>query len=550
MKALKFWAASLAILPTLTIFHETGLAQVSVTKSKDIVVSGQTQDYGWREAKTEHFTVYGEMSDKEIREFAERMERFDAAMRQIVNATKTAPVTVYAVRDIGAVQKLAGRKDVGGFYSPSAQGSHMVVPLSVAGNNVVREVGKTITFHEYAHHMTLSTSGEYYPGWITEGLAEFFSTADINDDGSVTMGAPNTMRIYSIGNMNRWSVEQLLTSDSRKIPKNELIERYTRGWLMCHYLLLSGKRNGQFAAYVKAINDGVAPLDAGKNVFGDLKKLNSELESYVRQSKLKGLTFTPNAVKSGVDVEIRMMAEGEAKIMPSRLRSAIGVTKETAPKVAADGRKIGALFPNDPKVQRAIAEMEYDAENFTEAEAAADRALAVQPDNIMAMVYKGRVYAKRAKKESKPELWKEARRWFVKANKQDPNYALPFVLYYDSFVAAGLPAPESATTGLRRAIILVPQDGSINIRLGYALLQQGDLVEARKVLAPVGFNAELGEENPAKKLILAIDDKQSQAALIELAKKEKIDKVNDFSTADELKKDNDKKDTGKSYRKN
>jgi tetratricopeptide (TPR) repeat protein len=509
-----------------------------------IVVTGQNGDFGWREATTKHFIVYGDLSDKEIRNFAERMERFDAAMRQLVKAKETTPVTVYAVKNLTEVQKLAGDRQVGGFYSPSAQGSHMVVPLSVTGNNVVRDIAKTITFHEYAHHMMLSSLDEYYPGWVVEGMAEFFSTADINDDGSVTLGAPNTMRMYSINNTHRWTMEQLITSDTRKVSKDERIERYTRGWALYHYLTLGKKRSNQFARYIVEINKGVPPLEAGQKIFGDLKKLNSEVESYIRQAKVPGATFVPDAIKNGVDVQVRMLPEGEAKIMPSRLRSAIGVTKETAPRVAAEGRKVAAQFPNDPKVQRALAEMEYDANNLKEAEAAADRALAVEPDNLMAMVYKGRVFAKRAKKEGRPELWKEARKWFLKANAQNPDSALPFVLYYDTYVASGVAVPEAATTGLMRAIVIVPQDPSINMRLGYALLQKGDLKTARTVLAPVGFNPERGEENPAKKIIAAIDEGKSQDAVLELAKAEKVDKINDFTDPDELKKD-DEKDKGK-----
>jgi tetratricopeptide (TPR) repeat protein len=513
----------------------------SAVAKKDNAVGVQTGDFGWREVKTKHFIIYGDLSDSEARAFADRIERFDGTMRQIVGTTATTPVTIYVVSDIAAVQKLAGRSGVGGFYQPVAQGPYIVAPLSVTGNNEIRDIAKSIMFHEYTHHMTLSSTDEFYPGWVTEGLAELFSTADINKDGSVTIGAAPTMRLYSIGNMNRWSVEKLLTSDTRKVPKSETIERYTRGWLLCHYLLFSGKRDGQLTAYVKLINQGAVPLEAGSKIFGDMKKLNSEIEAYVRRSKLPGMTFVPDALKNGVEMTVRPLREGEAKIMPLRLRSAIGVTPETAPRVAEDGRRIAALYPADAAVQRAVAEMEYDADRLDGAEAAADRALAVDPANLMAMAYKGRVYAKRAKKEAKPELWKEARRWFVKANKLNPDHALPFVLYYDSFIASGVPAPEAAMTGLLRAIVLVPQDASLNMRIGYARIVQGDLKGARSVLAPVGFNPENGEDNAAKKLIAAIDEGQSAQAVLALAKKEKVDRVNDFSTAEDFKKDEPEK---------
>ena len=497
---------------------------VQVTKESD-----SKADFGWREITTKHFVIYSDVAEDKARSFAERMERFDGAIRQIVGAQESIPVTIYLVSDIEEVQRLAGRKNIGGFYSGAAQGPYLVAPLKAYENNTIRDTARTILFHEYGHHMTLGNSSEFYPGWVTEGLAEFFSTADFGADGSVTLGAPNTMRTYDIGGMNRWNVEQLLTSDSREIPSNQRIERYTRGWLLCHYLLVSGKRNGQLSAYVKKINEGADALTAGKEVFGDLKQLNVEIERYVKQSTLPGLTFIPDSVKGGIPLTVRRLTEGQAKIMPARLRSAIGVNEETAPKVAAQGAAIAAQYPNDPFVQRAMAEMAYDTKQYDQAIAAADRALAAEPNNLMAVVYKGRSLAKVAQKEKDAAKWKQARGQFVKANKLDPNHALPFVLYYDSFAASGETPPEAAFTGLLRAKMIVPQDDSINLRIGYALIQKGDLAWARKALAPVGFNPERGEKNPAKMLILAIDEGKTTQEIQELAKKVKLNEVNEFT---------------------
>ena len=35
----------------------------------------------WREATSKHFVIYSEDSEKSVREFATRLERFDAALR-------------------------------------------------------------------------------------------------------------------------------------------------------------------------------------------------------------------------------------------------------------------------------------------------------------------------------------------------------------------------------------------------------------------------------------------------------------------------------------
>src|SRR3546814_12113374 len=84
-----------------------------------------------------------------------------------------------------------------------------------------------------------------------------------------------------------------------------------------------------------------------------------------------------------------------------------------------------------------MAQIEYDAENDAEAEAAADRALALDPGLVPAMLYKGRVLARRAAKNDRADDWKAARSWFIKANHADPAFALPLLLSSDSYARAG-----------------------------------------------------------------------------------------------------------------
>src|SRR3546814_20857147 len=96
-----------------------------------------------------------------------------------------------------------------------------------------------------------------------------------------------------------------------------------------------------------------------------------------------------------------------------------------AAELVGEARPVAARYAGDAFVQRAMAEIEYDAENDAEAEAAADRALALDPGLVPAMLYKGRVLARRAAKNDRADDWTAARSWFIKANHADPAFALP-----------------------------------------------------------------------------------------------------------------------------
>ena len=501
-----------------------------------ITVVEQKSNTGWFEAKTSHFSVYGQMSYDEIRRYAEELERYDGALRQIVGGTTTTPVSVYVVDTFGDVQKLGGITGIAGFYNAAAQGAFAVTPRQSVVRNDFKFTARQILFHEYAHHILLSSANDLLPGWMTEGAAEFFGTATIGKDGSVTFGAVPQARGFSIAGMNHWSVPDLLNSDKRKMSQEESEQRYSRGWLAYHYLMLNVERKGQLPSFVKLINSGVDPLDAGKQAFGDLKKLDTELDRYLHRSTFPGLTFVPTALKDGVNVDIRPLRQGEADMMPYRMISTVGVSEERAKTLLKSSRPVAAKYPGDAWVQRTITKMEYDARNWKEAEAAADQTLALEPENVMALLYKGRVHGQLAYPTKDVAEWKTARALFLKANRIEPDYALPFVLYYDSFGAAGQKANESAVNGLLRAAVLVPEDLSIFIRIGLLRISDGDQVGAAKIFNRLAANPEAGGlADSARKVAEKLDAKASSEDITAAIKEANFDIVNEFTPPEVVK---------------
>jgi tetratricopeptide (TPR) repeat protein len=514
-----------------------------------LVISAPAQA-DWLEARSKHFIVYGDMSEADLRNRTERLERFDALLRTLFSVEDSARVSVFILPTIGDVQDLAHNRDIGGFYNASAQLAYGFVPARL-NFDVQGLSAEAISMHEYTHHILLSGVDRFVPGWATEGLAEFFMTAKLNDDGSITVGAPNPSRTRAMFAQSHWTVEDLLTSDDRKISRDEEIEKYSRGWAMIHYLWMSGKRPGQYVKFIKLLNENGDALAAGKEAFGDLDKLDQEINAYLRRSGFPSSRFSAEQLHTPADVAIRRLSAGEEAILPYRMQSLLGVDEDTAPKLANRARPVAAGYPNDAFVQRSLAEMEYDARQYDAADAAADRALAADPKNLMAMAYKGRVAAQRARKSQSAADWQVARNWFLKANQVDPNHPLPFELYYDSFSAAGETPPADAVSGLFRATVVMPQDSGLRARAAAELIRAGNVKRARTVLAPVAFNPHASQDNPARKAIEKIDAGASAKDLLAYLDGEKfLLKLNDFTGPDLAKEEQDKdkgknKDTGK-----
>ncbi len=505
----------------------------------------------WHRIETAHFIAYGDSSEADLTDRVLRLERFDALMRKLLGVEDTVKVSVFYLPSITDVQRLANDRNVGGFYNASTQLAYEFMPNSLAFDQEGYSA-ENVAFHEYAHHMLLGGLNKYVPLWATEGLATMFMTARLDGDGSITVGAPNPAFSQATFSGSRWSIEKLLRSDREKIGKNERIELYSRGWALAQYLWMSGERPGQYAKFLRLLNEHGDALKAGKEAFGDLNQLNREVNAYLRRSQFPASSFSAEQLDVSKDVSIRPLTPGESAILESRMKSLLGVDKDRAVSLAAEARPIGAQYPNDPFVQRTMTEIEYDVANLTGssfdlADAAADRALTADPKNLMAMAYKGRIGVQRAMKSGSDADWRSARNWILKANKTDPNHPLPFVLYYDSFLAAGEYAPEGAIGGLYRAIMLMPQDVSLRARAAIELIRTDDIERARTVLAPGAFQPHAPQDNPMRKLIDQIDAGEGKDELLAYIRDEKIDRrYNEFFQAEMIEADKERdKDKGK-----
>jgi len=463
----------------------------------------------WQEAKSAHFRVYGDMVPDTLRKRTENLERFDAVLRSLLKADEGVSSTIFMTRNRDEMQKLTGQPLILGFYRPTYEGPIAFIPATLAAGDLTPT---QVMFHEYAHHMLLSNMQAFYPGWASEGLAELFSTMSFDEKGNAIIGAPVTARADDMNGAHHWTVKRLIDSDVTPPKVDELVEVYSRGWLLCHYLLISGKRPGQFFQYIDRLSRSEKPMAAAQKVFGDLDKLDDEVEAYVRRRSLPSWLVPADKIKAATAVALRPLREGEAAIMPYRMVSANGIRVDKAEGLAAQARPIAARYPDDPFVQRAMTEMEFDAKAYPAADAAAQRALAAEAGNVDALAYRVRIMVKKAQASGKAEDWAAARQLVLKANQTNPNHPLPFVQFYDLARAQGGPMPAGAEDGILRAVVLVPSDMGLRLRAAIVLIGQGDLATARSLLAPAALSphggyAAIGE------LVKAMDAGQDKAAL-------------------------------------
>lgn len=472
----------------------------------------------WLEASSKHFVVTGDVPRAEIKQFAEELARFDSAVRKATGASdiEVSPrnrVRIFLVRGDGAVQALYGPNagSVGGFYRASARASVAVVPLQVIGGPKEFDA-RYVLYHEYVHHLILGTTSGIYPAWVNEGLAELFGNARVNPDGGVDLAWANNVRAREVLYTN-YPVRKLLEVSRQKPSERGVFQLYARGWLLAHYLILGDKREGQFDTYMRLVNQGVPSLKAGEQAFGDLNRLDDELDRY-RAGKFRYLPLSA-AMLTPAPVTLRALDPAEAAAMPVYTRLIAGSRRNRA-EIVGDAAKVAARFPDSAFVQATYAGAALAAGQREAAVAAADRALALDKDQLDAVLVKAEALLADATGNDKAKF-AAARALIDRASVIDSGYALPMVLRFDSYRAAGETPTPAAVAGLRRATKLVPQGREILLKLAEEMIREGNLPEARRALAPLAFDPHAGADNPAAVLLAMIDDGADATALRERA---------------------------------
>jgi tetratricopeptide (TPR) repeat protein len=475
-----------------------------------------TAKAAWQEASSAHFVVYADDSERSLRTFSEHLERYHSALETITHSKLPVPspsnrVTVFVVRDQGEVQRLYGKnsRNIGAFYIPRAGASVAIVPQvsNVGASQGELDFSMIALLHEYAHHFMISSNAFAMPRWLSEGGAEFFASADFGKDGSVGLGRPALHRAGELFYARDVNAAQLLDPESyEKHNAGKGFDAfYGKSWLLYHYLVFGGRRDGQLGRYIGELVAGKSSREAGLSAFGPFDKLENELDAYLMKSRIAMVRLPATMLHAG-EVRIRRLSEGEAAMMPIRIRSRRGVTREEAGSLVVKARDVAGRFPQDAAVLAALAEAEYDAGNSAEAIAAADRALALDPAQVNAYVQKGFALFRQAAEGGGPAGFAKARAPFIALNRLENDHPLALAYYYFSYLRAGTKPPQLAVDGLEMAVQLAPFDMGLRMTLAMQELRDRHPDWARRNLAPVAYNPHGGSlAETAQRVLTRLD---------------------------------------------
>lgn len=454
----------------------------------------------WSAASSDHFVIYSDQSEKSLRPFAERLELFHATMAQVLRKEPPKPspsnrVTIFAVSSETEVQKLvkANNTLISGIYIPRAGATVALVPQLRHARSKLELAPETVLYHEYAHHFMAGITARVYPRWFVEGFAEFFAGLRFRP-GQVNLGMPATHRALELEFSTHMPIRELLSfAGGARAPKSSFDAFYGDSWALFHFLQFTPERAGQLGRYQALLGQGQSALDAAQGAFGDLEQLEKQVLLYWKRGYMNHVVIDQNTLKIG-PISVSKLPPGAAEMMPIAIRSKLGFSEEEAATLLPETQEIAARYPDDAEVLTVLAAVELAAGSPDAAIAAADRAIAINPEQIGAHLQKGYALFDKVESGALPkESWAWVRNQFAKANAIENDHPIPLIKVYQSYRVQGAEPTKVAVDGLAWVMQMAPFDRTVRWMVSQELISDSRLVDAAEVLAPLAYSPHRNE---------------------------------------------------------
>lgn len=238
----------------------------------------------WVVVRGEFFDIYSNAGAGEAVENAVWLEQFRRTVSDLwkIEPKRLRRATVVHFRSTKDFEPYRPAKQIAGYMMRN----DFLVAMALDGG-VPDEYSRKLVQHECTHWLVASGGQGRLPLWISEGVAELYSTLELDGKRCTLFSADEyNLRwlqqtgVHSMGAVLGSSREDL-DGDRPEVKR----EFYAQSWAAVHYLLRGqgvtdgGKKMGE---YIRLQNDGVPPDAAFEKAFGfGYAALQKKISSYV-----------------------------------------------------------------------------------------------------------------------------------------------------------------------------------------------------------------------------------------------------------------------------
>ena len=432
----------------------------------------------WVEVRSANFIVVSNAGEKQARKTAIRFEQIRAVFRQSMAVASTHPsplITILAVKDEDSMRALLpeywakGHAHPAGIFVENLDQYFALIQLDAPGSNPYNTI-----YHEYYHSLTLP----YFPNlplWVAEGLAEFWGNTQVTDS-ETKMGEADPDLIYELKQSSLIPLNVLFKVDQSSPYYNEDHKTsifYAESWALMHYLMVGDKASHRpmLTAYLEALSHGASQDEAAAKAFGDLKKLQSAVYSYIGNNSFYYLKSPPPPEIPASDLQVHDLSDAEADAYRGGFCAVAGRT-QTAKPLLEDAVKL------DPKLALGYQYLGFaEYQDGQKAEALADftRAIELNPKNALTRYLRAYLASTQAGAIGNDEQLEEDLRAAIAAS---PNFAPPYGVLGVYLAVQGEKLPEALVLA-RKAIELEPGNSTYRLDIAQVFARMNRYAEAR-----------------------------------------------------------------------
>ena len=436
----------------------------------------------WRKAESPNFIIYSQGGEDSLRRYARTLELYDyilrARMGLPLDARPARKLPIYLVNGRNGLREI--RPNVGssiaGFYVPATEGVFATA---------LRDQEMDFLLHEYFHHFSFQNGASEMPGWMIEGLAEYFMTAQLRDN-TIRIGDFNRNRADWLFNETWIPLDVLLSKRQGEITRGyQQNTYYPVAWLLTHWFMSDETRRLQLVAYVNAIQGGADPVQAMETTTGlTLAQIRSQLRRYMSGS-LRVAVYEIDRPEPEITLTVLPRSADDLLLLGQRLK--VGVADDQHEATAALVRLRAARYPDDTFAMLQLGHAELHFGDAEAGEAILLRLLEIEPANVEAlqlMASRSMQLANEATEAPEPHLVR-AQRLLRQA------YAADAEQYYTLYLLAQVreTAPNYPTENdlLTWSLAFERAPQLPGIRLGYAsaMMHAGEFAPAIQLLRPL-----------------------------------------------------------------
>jgi tetratricopeptide (TPR) repeat protein len=454
-------------------------------------VAGASTGYAadkWLSIRSKNFLLVGDASESSMRRVGRNLEEFRAGfalMFPAIDKQSPPPITVFVFKDDASFRP----------FKPLYQGR----PANVAGYfqpgedvNFIALTGDTETprviYHEFVHFLS-KDAATALPAWASEGLAEVYSTFEI-DGKEMLLGRAIAEHIRTL-QQSFISLDSLFTVTHSSPSYNEQSKQgifYAESWAVMHYLMLANnqKRRPQLIKFLSLDGAGGKSRDDTfwEAFETDYVSMEKEVREYTGHFSFPAIRFKlQSKIDFDREMQVGMLTEAQVQSYLGDLMLHMGRT-DTA---EAQLQKAIALDPGLASSYASLGFLRLRQGRHDEALQFLSRAVEFDTKSYLTHYYYAdtlqRVGSNSSNTDEKSRLTL-MREHLKKTVELAPNYWPAYdLLGYVALVSAEeLPQTENL---LKKAMTAAPGKREVRLRLAELMIANKEPVAARVILSPM-----------------------------------------------------------------